>query len=246
MQVKDKTILITGGANGIGLETVRLLAKQGARLIVVDVDAPALTRLKQELPDCFIIEQDLAALSELPALVTKLAPMTTAVDILINNAGVGCHGPLAELSPADIEYVLRLNTTAPAVLMRLLCPSMNKGSVVVNVGSPAAAYTTPGFSIYSGSKNALASITRIARKEYSKQGIKVVLFYPFITWSSYAKHAIYTPSFARWTRQNLPAYPDTAAFAAKRLVASLATEKSVFKARPDWYFLFALVRQKLR
>ena len=134
MDVRDAACLVTGGSSGIGRATALALARAGARVTVIGRDAE---RVAEAAAACGgrAIVADLAT----PEGVDRVVTEAGAVDVLVNNAGLGSAGPLAAMTAEAIELLVRVNLVAPALLTRALLPGMlarGRGHVV-NVASVA-------------------------------------------------------------------------------------------------------------
>lgn len=173
----DKTCLITGSAQGIGLATARRLAREGATVIGMDI---------HETPE------EVAGLRGLVGDVTDLAfwqeAVVTAgvVDVLVNNAGmVGSYESITEISLEDWDRVVRLNQTGVFYGLRTVLPGMverGAGSVV-NVSSMWGLVGAAGVSAYQASKGAVTMMTKNAAATYAPHGVRVNSVHPGFIWT---------------------------------------------------------------
>ncbi|WED28652.1 SDR family NAD(P)-dependent oxidoreductase [Vibrio sp. DW001] len=137
----QKTILITGATDGIGLETAKMLVSEGHRVLVHGRNTEKLKQIVTLLSTLSSVENvesyesDLSRLSDVEALAAEIIVNHKHIDVLINNAGVYTT-PIAESSEGlDVRFVV--NTIAPYLLTRKLLPLMGSTSRVVNVSSAA-------------------------------------------------------------------------------------------------------------
>lgn len=178
-RISGSTVLITGGASGIGLLLARSVRAAGAgRLILLDIDQPRLESVSAEL------EADGHALdlTDTRAL-SRLAEALPPVDILVNNAGVIAAGQFDELSPGDIDRTMDINARAPMHLTRLLLPGMiarGRGHIV-NIASAASMVPNPGMAVYVSSKFALFGWSDSIRLEQERRrtGVRVTTVMPY-------------------------------------------------------------------
>jgi NAD(P)-dependent dehydrogenase (short-subunit alcohol dehydrogenase family) len=161
-----RTAIVTGGASGIGAETARVLAAEGARLAVIDRDAEQLEALKKELSgitDLITVPGDLATGPGVTtALTTALDGLGGAVDILVNNVGQCRARAFDELSDEDWLNTFELNFLSAVRAARLVLPGMRergRGSIVTNA-SDLARQPEAGPADYQVSKVALLSLTK--------------------------------------------------------------------------------------
>ncbi|PUZ24361.1 hypothetical protein GA0116948_10744 [Chitinophaga costaii] len=185
---KDRVVLITGGASGIGKIMGRLALEKGAaHLVVWDRDATALhttaaewegaiTRLHTRMIDITHTPQLAEACNELLAELGK-------VDILINNAGMVAGKLFQDHTPADIDNTMQVNALACMHLTRLLLPGMlaRRQGHVCNIASAAGFIANPRLSVYCASKWAVIGWSESLRLEMEQQrsGVRVTTVAPY-------------------------------------------------------------------
>ncbi|OKH85351.1 short-chain dehydrogenase [Mycobacterium sp. ST-F2] len=164
------TALVTGGTAGIGFETARLLAVEGARVIITGRSAARGAAAAAELGVRFVAA-DLADLES----VKSLAQQCGDVDIVVNNAASFPGALTVEQDVASFESTFDTNVRGAYFLVAALVPGMlrrGRGSIV-NVTSMVAFKGVPGASSYSASKAALESLTRTWATEFGPSGVRV-------------------------------------------------------------------------
>ena len=180
------TALITGASAGIGREFAQQLAGRAGALILVARRIERLEELRAELiqrdPNlnvhCRAV--DLAQPNELEELCGWLNREGIAVDLLINNAGLGDRGTFATAEPLRLHEMLSVNIAAPTLLTRALLPAMmeKKRGAVLNVSSSAGFLPIRKMAVYAASKAYVTSFSEGIRSEVRRQGIVVSALCP--------------------------------------------------------------------
>ncbi|MEO0443080.1 MAG: SDR family NAD(P)-dependent oxidoreductase [Pseudomonadota bacterium] len=188
----NKTILLTGATDGIGLETAKILASQGHTVLLHGRNQAKLADVKEMLINnntaamIATYQADLSALSEVATLATTIKRQHSTIDVLINNAGVfKTHNPITETG-YDIRFVV--NTIAPYLLTQQLLPLMNAQSRIVNLSSAAQApvnlqafkgqQTLADSEAYAQSKLAITMWTFYLAKRLGKKAPSVIAINP--------------------------------------------------------------------
>ena len=157
-EIQGKTILVTGGASGIGYLMGRRFLTQGAsRLLVWDVNEASLNRALVELAKDGNVTGYVVDISDRAAVLRTLREMEASshkVDILVNNAGIVVGKPFVDHTESEIRRTIDINTTAPMLLARELLPRMIERGVghIVNIASAAGMVANPLMSVYCASK----------------------------------------------------------------------------------------------
>lgn len=178
----DRSALITGGASGLGLATVRALDQRGARIAVFDRDTKALEALSMELPHVSVRRVELTDLEAVDAAVEDLFASSSRIDALINNAGIIRSAPLIDVLQRQTrnqrmalwDEVIASNLSALFGLTMCVAEHMvsrRMKGVIVNVSS-IAANGNPGQSAYSAAKAGVEALTRTWAKELGPLGIR--------------------------------------------------------------------------
>lgn len=182
--LEDATILITGASAGFGAEYARQTARCAKRLILVARRKDRLEALKEELEgshpslvvDC--LQADLNQAEDTAQLLGQLQDQE--IDVLINNAGLGDHGPFESSDWTKIESMLAVNISALTRLTHAILPGMlrrNHGGIL-NVSSVAALVPVPGMSVYAATKAYVSSLTEGIRAEVSGSRVHVCAVCP--------------------------------------------------------------------
>ncbi len=162
-----KRILVTGATRGLGEAIARGLDQLGHHTFLLGRDPEKLEQLKDELSHAQVAAQDLSRSEQLKTLVETVVNRLGGLDGLINSAGViEPMGLLSELTPTDWEAALRVNLTAPAMLMAAALPHLQKSAGrLVNISSGAAVKPTQGWGAYCAAKAGLLALGQVVAAE---------------------------------------------------------------------------------
>jgi short-subunit dehydrogenase len=183
MIFKDKTVIITGGSEGVGAATARLFADAGANLMLVARGKRNLEEIAEELRDKTRVEIFVMDVSDADACVDvfKKAEFEFGrVDILVNNAGYHQRGSAESVDATDLGKMVDVNLRAPIILSRIALPYMREagGGAIINVGSLAGRTPVPGSATYAATKAGLRSFTYSMTEELRGSGIKFAVVSP--------------------------------------------------------------------
>jgi short-subunit dehydrogenase len=238
MRIDGKVVLITGASEGIGAACAVAFRKRGARLSLM-ARSPEKLRAAGG-PDALVTPGDLTVPEIRQAAVDATLDRFGAIDILINNAGMGLYDPAWSAPLADARRLFELNFFAPLALTQLVAPHMRAraSGVIVNVSSVAGRVTLPWLTLYSASKYALCSLTDGLRMELKKDGIHTITVCPNYVKTKFQDHALGgqpPPGIAR--RKQFAITPEQCAEAIARGVERGA--RTVMAPRSGWLFVLA-------
>jgi meso-butanediol dehydrogenase/(S,S)-butanediol dehydrogenase/diacetyl reductase len=173
MRFQDRVAVITGAGSGIGAATARLMAREGARVIVVDVDEDLARGVAGEIGGT-AIAADVADRAAVEAFVALAVNHHGRIDILVNNAGIGCFGRTPELEPATWERVIAIDLNAVFYACRAAIPHMTGGkAAIVNTASISGLAGDYGFTAYNAAKAGVINYTRSLAVDHARDGIRV-------------------------------------------------------------------------
>ncbi|MDP9045257.1 MAG: SDR family oxidoreductase [Pseudomonadota bacterium] len=174
--LEGKVAVVTGAASGIGLATTEALLAAGARVVLVDRDAAAVTRFCAARGGRALgLHMDLLDPDECATLVPRVLGLTGAIDILHANAGTYIGGDLVEADTRAIDRMLNLNVNVVMKNVHDVLPHMierGSGDIVVT-SSLAAHFPTPWEPVYASSKWAINCFVQTVRRQVCKHGIRV-------------------------------------------------------------------------
>lgn len=181
MGLKDKKVLITAGAQGLGLEMAELFLSYGCQVLVSDVNADALAQAQSKHPELHTALSDVASEEDVSQLFEKVKTDLGGLDVLINNAGIaGPTGYVETLSKDDWDRTLAVNITGQFLCARLAVPLLKESSAgsMINLSSAAGHLGFAGRSAYSASKWAVVGFTKTLAIELGRFGIRVNAILP--------------------------------------------------------------------
>ena len=178
MEIRDKIVLITGGASGIGKIMVRLMLERKAKVIIWDIHQEGIDRTIAEFSGkgkVFGYKVDVSSLEQIQETAKKVKAEIGVVDILINNAGIVVGKYFNEHTPSDISKTIDINTNAPMFITREFLDDMLKQNSghICNIASSGGLVSNPKMSVYAASKWALNGWSDTLRLEMKQMKKKV-------------------------------------------------------------------------
>ncbi|WP_218620452.1 SDR family NAD(P)-dependent oxidoreductase [Mycolicibacterium hippocampi] len=171
-----EVVLITGAARGIGASVARLLHQSGARLVLIDRDEHALTKLVTDLgdPDIVWIACDVGDFDEMQDAATTAVARFGAIDVVVANAGIEHWAPVRTVAPQAFRQVIETNVVGVFNTVRAGVPSLldQRGYVLV-VASVSSYTAVPGMAAYAASKAGVEHFANVLRIELADHGVDV-------------------------------------------------------------------------
>ncbi|GJP38753.1 hypothetical protein CLOM_g23167 [Closterium sp. NIES-68] len=190
-----KVVLITGcSSGGIGYAIAEEFHRRGANVFATSRRVDTMKGLKEK--GMHTLPLDVTSEPSIQAAVKEVTSATGRVDVLVNNAGCGLPGPLAEVPVAKIKQVYDTNLFGALALSQAVIPIMHKqkGGRIINVSSVAGYTYRPFVGTYGSSKAALSAVTNCMRVEMKPLGIGVVLVTPgYIRTNIFSKNVTHIP-----------------------------------------------------
>ena len=203
--LKDKRVLITGGARGIGAATASRFLEEGSRVVVLDIDNEACQRIEDDLPALSgTIGADVSNHEAVTRAFNELDDLLKGLDILINNAGISIRHPFMEITPEEWLRVMDVNLNGMFFVAQQAARRMlaNSSGVILNMGSTNGMRGFPYYADYNASKAGVIELTRSMALELAPT-VRVNVICPGYILTP-MQEAEYTPEMLRECENKIP------------------------------------------
>lgn len=185
--------MVTGGAQGIGEACIRRFAREGAQVVIADIDDSRGATLAAELGGLYV-HCDVGDKAQVDALVAQTLAAHGRIDVLVNNAGIFRAADFLEVTEADFDAVLRINLKGSFLVGQAVARVMagaGKGSII-NMSSVNAVLTIPTIASYNVSKGGINQLTRVMALALADKGVRVNAVAPGTIATELAAKAVLT------------------------------------------------------
>lgn len=193
MRFRDKVVLVTGGASGLGEATARRFAAEGGKLVIADINTEGAERVAASLPDALAVTVDTGDAASVERGIAEAVGRYGRLDVVFNNAGIdGQQQALHEMDLANWEKVRRINGDGVFYVLRYAIDAMLRtgGGAIVNTSSTAGLTAQDNISPYTFTKAGIVGLTRSAAVEYAARGIRVNAVAPTVVMTPLVEHFI--------------------------------------------------------
>lgn len=189
-QLKDKIALITGGGSGIGRAAAKLFSREGAKVVIADINVEGGEETVQSISDAggeaHFVRTDVSKSAEVEALISKIIEMYSRLDCAFNNAGItgGEFSSVVDHTEETWDLVFKTNLKGTWLCMKHEIPQMLKegSGAIVNTSSTSGLMSGGKFrSAYSVSKAGIVSLSKVAALEYAEYGLRINVICPSAT-----------------------------------------------------------------
>lgn len=183
MRLKDKVAIVTGAASGFGEGIAQVFAREGAAIVVADVDEKKGKAVAAALPRATFVKCDVSRSADVKAMVEAAQAEFGGLDILVNNAGITHkRQPMLDVGEDEFDRIYAVNVKGIYLGAMHGVPALVKrgGGVILNIASTAGIRPRPGLTWYNGTKGAAITLTRSMAVELAPQKIRVCAINPVI------------------------------------------------------------------
>jgi len=191
-RLDGKIAIVTGGAAGIGGGISRLFAREGAAVVIADIDAvvarTTVAEIEAEGGRALFVETDVASETDIIATIDRTCVEYGGLDIVINNAGIGIAKTAEESDASDWERMMAVNARSTFLATKYAVPRLRArgGGSIVNIGSLFALRGAPSYALYATTKGAIRQFTKSAAVAHAAEGIRINAVHPGVIRTSFA------------------------------------------------------------
>ncbi len=226
-RLAGKTAVVTGGASGIGLATVRRFVAEGARVMIGDIDGSAADEVAAGLGAQVAARRcDVSNEADVAALLDETEDRLGPPDIAFANAGIGSFASVVDTDLDEWRRVLDVNLIGPLLTIKHVARRMRSGGSIIATSSLNAVQASKGMSAYCASKAGLAMLVQVAALELGERGIRVNAIGPGLVRTALTDAMWLLPAIVEDFDENAPLDTTTSADDVASLVTFLASDES--------------------
>lgn len=206
MRFDDKTVIVTGGASGIGKATATTFAAQGANVVIADVDEAKAIAVATEIgPQAFGVGVDVSSSEQVQRMVRLVVERFGGIDVLCNNAGFGFRGTVATIEEDDWDRLMSVNLKGVFLCSKYAMPHLIASPTgnIVNTTSYTASAAIADRAAYVASKGAVSALTRAMAVDHAPDRVRVNAVAPGTVDSPYFAEMIRADADPQGLRRSL-------------------------------------------
>jgi len=227
--LKDKRVLVTGGASGIGAAAVKRFVNEGSRVVVLDIDPAANQKIFEEIPELEAISTaDVSKPDEVQTAFKQLDHLWGGLDVLVNNAGISLRHTFLDITPHEWQRVIDINLNGVFYVAQQAAKRMKTAGagVILNMASTNGLLGYPNYADYNASKAGVIELTRSMALELAPQ-VRVVAVCPGYVLTP-MQEAEYTPEMMDAVNSKIPLERHAAPQEIASLFAFLASDEAAY------------------
>ncbi|HWQ14127.1 MAG TPA: glucose 1-dehydrogenase [Roseiflexaceae bacterium] len=179
MELQGKVAVVTGAARGIGAAVARVFAREGAAVVIVDLDGAAARAVADEIGGAggraLAVQADVSRAADAQRIAMETVAAFGGIDVLVNNAGIQTYGTVETMPEEEWDRTLNVNLKSVFLVSKYAVPEIRRrgGGAIVNIASVQALATQPAVSAYAASKGGIVSMTRSMALDFAADNIRV-------------------------------------------------------------------------
>jgi 3-oxoacyl-[acyl-carrier protein] reductase len=197
MRLQGKTALVTGGASGFGAEIAATFAREGAKVVILDLNGDGAKSVAEGIGGAArAVPGDVTRAEDIASAVAAASELGGRLDIVVNNAGwTHRNKPMLEVSEEEFDRIYAINVKSIFLMSRAVIPLMRQagGGVIINIGSTAGIRPRPGLTWYNSTKGAVNLLSRSMAVELAPDKIRVNCVAPVIGETGLLEHFMGVP-----------------------------------------------------
>lgn len=239
MEPRGSTVIVTGASSGIGKALAQAFAEEGANVALASRNVQALNSVADAIgrERTLVVPTDVTRREQVDALVDRTLERFGKLDVLVNNAGIGLMGSVADLDPDKFRELFEVNLMGPLYGMQAAIRAMRQGGggTIVNISSGTSRIVVPFLGgAYPALKRALEILSDYARAQLVNEKIRFLVVLPYITTTNFAANAMgrRTGPMPDFASRNLPP-PHTPEFVAEKVIQALRSDATEISLAPS-------------